>query len=343
LTLATELVSNGYIVVAPNYAGYDSSNLGYHPFLVGDQQSKDMIDALRAARSALPTLLTSASDNGKLFVTGYSQGGYVALATAKAMEAAQAAGATDLAVTASAPLSPVSELSNYVGYILNGHVPVESTVLMPMALTGYQKTYGDVYTSPSQYYTAAYASGIESAFPGSYTSTALIADGIVPQLALFSGGAATDGTQAQNYLWSQGVGAGNLITDSARAGYPSSTFQTHIAANDLNNYMPTTSHAPMLYCGGANDPTVYFSVNAEYSANQATANPLVKILDVENSYPTYTGSGKLTGASITALQYGFQQAKAAAGSATAQAAVYHWQLVPPFCIAAAVGFFANFH
>jgi len=53
LIMAAVFASQGYIVVAPNYAGYDSSTLPYHPYLVADQQSKDMIDALTAARSAL--------------------------------------------------------------------------------------------------------------------------------------------------------------------------------------------------------------------------------------------------------------------------------------------------
>ncbi len=53
LFLAALFASQGYIVVAPNYAGYDTSTLDYHPYLIADQQSKDMIDALTAARSAL--------------------------------------------------------------------------------------------------------------------------------------------------------------------------------------------------------------------------------------------------------------------------------------------------
>jgi len=53
ILLAVFFAARGYIVVAPNYAGYDTSTLTYHPFLVAEQQSKDMIDALTAARSAL--------------------------------------------------------------------------------------------------------------------------------------------------------------------------------------------------------------------------------------------------------------------------------------------------
>src|SRR4029077_12423621 len=88
LLLAALFATQGYIVVAPNYAGYDTSTLPYHPYLIGDQQSKDMIDALTAARAALPLAsLTTVQDSGQLFLIGYSQGGYVAMATQRAMQA----------------------------------------------------------------------------------------------------------------------------------------------------------------------------------------------------------------------------------------------------------------
>ncbi|HEU4694600.1 MAG TPA: hypothetical protein VFS23_39810, partial [Vicinamibacterales bacterium] len=73
LFVAAVLAAEGYIVVAPNYVGYDSSTLDYHPYLNGDQQSKDMIDALAAARSSLPAPDSSdTTDDGRLFITGYS-------------------------------------------------------------------------------------------------------------------------------------------------------------------------------------------------------------------------------------------------------------------------------
>ena len=89
LILAALFAAEGYIVVAPNYAGYDSSTLSYHPYLVGAQQAAEMMDVLTAARSALPVALApTVTDNHKLFVTGYSQGGYVAMAATRAMQAA---------------------------------------------------------------------------------------------------------------------------------------------------------------------------------------------------------------------------------------------------------------
>jgi acetyl esterase/lipase len=69
--VAALFTAQGYIVVAPNYAGYDGSSLPYHPYLNAEQQSADMIDALRAARTAMAQLKVQAAP--QLFLAGYSQ------------------------------------------------------------------------------------------------------------------------------------------------------------------------------------------------------------------------------------------------------------------------------
>jgi poly(3-hydroxybutyrate) depolymerase len=120
--------------VAPNYAGYDTSALSYHPYLIADQQSKDMIDALAAARTALPLAsATFTKDSGQLFITGYSQGGYVAMATHRAMEAA------GMKVTAAAPMSGPYALAAFVDAVFYGEVNGDATVSSTLLLTAYQK------------------------------------------------------------------------------------------------------------------------------------------------------------------------------------------------------------
>src|SRR5580693_10308954 len=141
ISLAALFASQGYVVVAPNYAGYDTSALPYHPYLIADQQSKDMIDALTAARTALPVAsATLVTDNGKLFITGYSQGGYVAMATHRAM---QAAGMT---VTASAPMSGPYALEAFGDAVFYGSVNLGATVFTPLLVTSYQEAYGNIYS-----------------------------------------------------------------------------------------------------------------------------------------------------------------------------------------------------
>jgi hypothetical protein len=368
----------GYIVVAPNYAGYDSSTLGYHPFLVADQQSKDMIDALIAARAALPKLIAPVSDNGKLFITGTSQGGHVTMATHRAMEAA------GMTVTASSPAEPVSNLALYGDYIMSGHVPLSSTGLIPMLLTGYQKSYGTLYSNPSEYYEPAYAAGIEAAMPGAQTSDGLLATHTIPMLALFAGPAPDFTTDvptpgaASIALWTAGFDIGNLITTNARTTYladavahPENAFHTvpsaaathplriKLGLNDMRNWS-TGPTSKMLICGGAFDPTVYFSLNSELSANLWQANSSVSILDLENLYPSYLGPNKLStilGGAYAPLAGGMQGAFAAVVNATKQAVAdaggnatlqaqavtkdYHGKLVPPVCGAAASKYFAT--
>lgn len=129
--------------MAPSYAGYDISTLGYHPFLDAVQQSGEMIGTPTAARTALPNTFSSAtSDNGKLFVTGYSEGGHVAMATQCALEAA---GKT---VTAAAPMSRPYALEAFGDAIFFGDVDIGSTVFGPLLTTSYQHAYGNIYMSP---------------------------------------------------------------------------------------------------------------------------------------------------------------------------------------------------
>ncbi|MGZ5199476.1 MAG: alpha/beta hydrolase family protein [Telluria sp.] len=112
---AAVYAAQGFIVVAPNYTGYGGSSLGYHPYLDRDAQAADMIDALRAARSAFAGI--GARDSGKLMVTGYSQGGYVALATQRAMQL-QAGG--EFAVTAAAGMSGPYAIAQFGDQLFGG-------------------------------------------------------------------------------------------------------------------------------------------------------------------------------------------------------------------------------
>ncbi len=178
--IAAMFAAQGFIVVAPNYAGYDLSTLGYHPFLDATQQSGEMLDILAAARSALPTTLTpSISDGGELLVTGYSEGGHVAMATLRAL---QAAGAR---VTAAAPMSGPYALEAFGDAIFLGRVDIDSTIFAPLLTTSYQHAYGDIYTATSDVYSSSYATGIDTLLPSTTPIATIIADGLLPATALF--------------------------------------------------------------------------------------------------------------------------------------------------------------
>jgi hypothetical protein len=432
ILIAAMFAAQGYIVVAPNYVGYDSSSAAYHPYLDEDAQSKDMIDALTAARSALGKILASTTaDNGKLFITGYSQGGYVAMATHKAMQAAH------MTVTAAGTMSGPYALEAFGDSAFTGHVSLFSTLFYPMLVTSYQRTYGNAYGSAgataADFYEAAYAPTIEALLP-SFTPVdgpnGLIAQGKIPELALFNIVTPVTGTpldaylaippldpnHPENQIFRLGFGTGNLVKNDVRVAYvsdavldpdiglqtlsdcllqapdpnnpnctnpgpssyaraatePTYGLRQDLYLNDLRTWIP---EAPVLLCGGDQDPVVTYPVNTGIMslwwqtqgvpvARTAAALPtsLVAVLDLE------TGLG--AGDPYAPVEAGFQEAKAnlysegyqaasaawlaanpgdtagadAAGQAGGQSAVaqnYH-QTVEPFCQAAVRGYFSSF-
>ena len=140
-----------------------------------------MVDALTAARSALPiSSAPSITDSGKLFVTGYSQGGHVAMATHKAL---QECGRDDHCVGADVGPYAVAAFADAVFF---GQVTRTTPLFLVFTSTGYQKAYGDVYASPTDVFEARYVTGIESLLPSAVPRTQLFAEGKLPRDQLFS-------------------------------------------------------------------------------------------------------------------------------------------------------------
>jgi len=371
LYMAAIFATKGYIVVAPNYAGYDTSTLPYHPYLIADQQSKDMIDALTAARTALPfASATLTKDSGQLFITGYSQGGYVAMATHRAMQAA------GMSVTASAPMSGPYALAAFVDAVFYGEVNGDGPVSATLLLTAYQKAYGDIYANAADVFASQYATGIDSLLPGTTPRSQLYAQGRLPEFALFSStppapqfAAITPPSTPVNLaaVFKLGFGAGNLLQNSYRLSYlqdaqahpdggfpmvttgiaaasPALPWRQALQMNDLRNWVPT---APLLLCGGAVDPLVFWfnsQLMQNYWASNAPASASISVLDLESAVSTNDPYGT--------LKQDFEIAKAVVaanaiaqgatdGGAFAVAEAYHALLVAPFCFTAVKAFFSR--
>jgi hypothetical protein len=360
LLAATVFTTQGYILVAPNYTGYDSSALSYNPYLNADQEAKDAIDALTAARSALPTSFApTVVDSGKLFVTGYSQGGHVAMATHKLL---QETGAT---IAASAPMSGPYAVAAFSDAVFFGQVTRTTPLFLTFTSTGYQKAYGDVYSSPTDVFEARYSNGIESLLPSSVPRTQLFAEGKLPRDQLFdstppdpSFAQFTPATAPANLasVFAQGFGPEHLVTNAFRLAYlqdaqanpdggfpnlldnrpaanPANGLRRAFKRNDLRTWVPT---APVFLCGGADDPTVLFMntqlIQSYWSANGVTAP--VTVLDLESDITS--------GDPNAARKAAFAAAKAATAADGGDAAViesYHSTLVPPFCLSAVKSFF----
>ena len=292
--VALIFAAHGYIVVAPNYAGYDVSTLPYHPYLNGSQQSQDVIDSLTAGRQLLAQLGGSVSDDGKLFVTGYSQGGYVSMATLQALDA------QGRPATAGAPMSGPYALAAMGDEIFLGHPNVGGTAYIPMIANSYAhlKT-GSI--DPTQMINPLYPKAA-TLFPGNTDYggfSTLVAAGDIPGAALFQSPAsssAPSGFSISAYpalaALPEGAPLGPagfdqtqyLISTAFRAQYvadvdanPDSGAPIDGSAPNLATTVPTlpaapklllrqdlkandlrnyTPSMPLLMCGGLNDPEV---------------------------------------------------------------------------------------
>jgi hypothetical protein len=358
LLLALALSGDGYIVVAPNYAGYDTSTLGYHPFLNANQQAADMMDALTAARIALPGV--SGADSGKLFVTGYSEGGYVAMATHRAMEAA------GIPVTASVPMSGPYALSAFSDAMFMGQVGGGAVAEFAMLSSSYQHAYGNLYSSPTEVFTPKYASA-NTLFPTLTGVDNLVAQGLLPANAIFDStppapwaAPLTPVTWPSNLapVFAIGFGTDPLVSNSYRLSYlidmqynpdggypttttglppanPGNTLRVDLKANDLRNpaWKPV---APMLLCGGNQDPVVFYS-NTALMQHYWTVNwpdGSVYYLDVDSPHAP--------GDPFASVKGDFSDTKKMLSWAEGDSFIlanYHDAIVPVFCLRAAKMFF----
>ena len=222
--------SQGYVVVMPDYLGYGDSSLGYHPYLDVQSMADVAIDALRAARRHLQA--QGVATSGKLFLTGYSQGGHSAMATQRVMERDHA---QEFAITATAPMAGFYSLTST--FIDAVDAPTDlGTVLFAFGLTGVQTVYGDVYTTPAAAFQSPWAAGVEGLLPGTLELNDLFTQGKLPPQAL--------------------AGPGGLLTDAYAAtlkGDAASGVRRRLAQNDLIDWTP---QAPMTMCHGGRDTVV---------------------------------------------------------------------------------------
>jgi hypothetical protein len=297
------------------------------------------------------------TDGGKLFITGYSQGGFVAMATHRAL---QAAGMT---VTAAAPLSGPYALAAFGDAIVEGEVSLSATTNLAFVVSSYQRAYNNLFTTATDVFNEPYSADIVGLLPSTTPVSELEAANEIPSNDLFS--AVPPAAQYANLTpatspaklapaFALGVGPDFLITNSYRLSYlqdafaapdggfptptnglpaanPQNALRKDLKTNDLRTWSPT---APVLLCAGDSDPTVFY-LNTQLMTNYWTSvGATYTLLDVDSS--------PAAGDPYATLKNEFAAVKEALVLASGEATMlddYHAGLVPPFCLSAAKGFF----
>lgn len=253
--LLSMYAAHGYAVVASDMLGFAKSAYSFHPYLHADSEASTNIDAIRAARHASAAM--GQRLNGKIMLTGYSQGGHTSMATQRAIEANFA---SEFNLVAGAHLAGPYYLSSVIRQDL---AIAGSQVTLPYMLTSYQKAYGDIYKQPSDVFKPPYADGIENLLPNAtLTLTTLVSTGALP-------------------IGTPEMVKTALLREDFRADLrnnPQNNFYLGARKNDLLDWTPK---APMLMCSGSGDPTVPLAVHQASAAASFTSRGYVNFTSVD--------------------------------------------------------------
>lgn len=167
--------SLGYITIIPDYLGFGAATEYLHPYLVRESVSSVSADMVKATEEMMAELGQSYEKD--LFLAGYSQGAYNAMATLYALENEDLLPDWELVATAAG--GGTYNLTSLTSDILQED-EYGSPELLAFLIWSYH-TYYDLEGGPEQYFQEPYASSIPGLFNGSRNLGA-IKDELTPNL-----------------------------------------------------------------------------------------------------------------------------------------------------------------
>lgn len=163
LLLYTALASPGFIAVIPDFIGFGASASIQHPYYVEDATASAIVDALRAAKQLASQ--KSIGFDSRVFLAGYSQGGYATMATHKFLEAQKPEG---FDIVASFPASGGYDVKGMQEYFFDLE-SYDQPFYLAFVAQAY-KTYYKWSDPLSDMFNEPYASRIPALVNGSKTS-----------------------------------------------------------------------------------------------------------------------------------------------------------------------------
>ena len=151
----------GFISVIPDYLGFGASTDLVHPYFNYTTSAQSSVDMIRATQEFLAD---SIAYRPELFLTGYSQGGYVAMATLKFLEETPGV-LPEFTIKATAAGAGGYDIRQGIEDILS-ETTYPSPVNLAFLIYSYQQTNG--WNRPlTDYFQEPYASQIPALFDGS--------------------------------------------------------------------------------------------------------------------------------------------------------------------------------
>jgi pimeloyl-ACP methyl ester carboxylesterase len=249
------MASAGYIVVMPDYAGFGDSTVPDHPY-VRLELGNSVRDIVQQALG-LAGWVTS---NGKVFLTGYSEGGYATMAGARALQQAGILAKATVACDGAYDLSGVMrnqmvfgtdvKMPSYLLYTASGYRPLFEGAGVPVTgllrsdpLPGYPNGYAGMITTPNLF-DGTHTDAEIGALPLPHKPSDMLVDG-EGNVYVASGGQVT-GILASNNAW---VG---WSTSSASVWIPTGfVVFIHCRDDDVVPYENATVARQIMYSAAA--------------------------------------------------------------------------------------------
>ncbi|NPA50216.1 MAG: hypothetical protein GXO02_01135 [Epsilonproteobacteria bacterium] len=205
----------GFITLQPDYIGFGDSKDHYQEYLIKKSSASSVVDFLKAA-------IKFAKDNNiewlnnQYYLTGYSQGGFVALAALKELE-----------LNSNFPLLTVPMAGPYLLDPIAQNVLSLDTIKYPSFMAAVAYSYSKVYDQNiSELIQEPYASKLSVLFDGSLTRE-----------------------EIDQELTTKVKGEGGLFTNEIVEDYGDSWFRSRLIENSVVDFSPQTP-IKMVHCLG---------------------------------------------------------------------------------------------
>jgi dienelactone hydrolase len=159
--LLENLTGLGYIVTIPDYVGFGESNEILHPYYHRESSDAAVIDLIKACQELLQEQSIASKPNGKLFMIGYSQGGWATLSAYKTLEENNNTGLEPVAASCGAGAYNLVDVTN--------HILSKNTYGSPVYLSYFIESHqrnGFLNTSLDLYFNQPYSGKIPGLFNG---------------------------------------------------------------------------------------------------------------------------------------------------------------------------------
>ncbi len=267
---------NGFVTLQPDYIGFGDSVDHYHPYMLKKSLANCTVDFIKAAREFAEK--NNIKLNPLLFVTGYSEGGYAAMA---AMEKIEKEG--ELQVAMAAPMAGPYALDYMAMGVLSS-----PTIGVPSFMADVGYAYAKAYNKEAtEVINEPYASKLPELFSGDYTREEIDPQLTTETLGLFNGAFVAD------FFGTEGT------------GNPENWFMQAVVENSVYKWAPQTPMA-LVQCEG--DDVIPYALASEVAyptmvamgAKQVQLVPVEKtIQQVNPAFPSLVGHADCGAAAYT--------------------------------------------